>query len=602
MSAKNAVTSTPPVRWQRRVLLLADLVDSVRLMQAEERPVVERWRDFLARVTGDILPRHHGRLVKSLGDGFLVDFSSPSRAKACADELHAQVCRGDSGQAPQLWFRLRIGLHVAEVMAHELDIFGSGVNLAARIASLAAGGETVASRELVDMLEPGLREKAVPLGPFELKGVSGQVEVLRLPATGDLTPLPTLPGAQAQVLPVMIVLPFGVYGGDSASVEHRVAAELLCDATTRTLAQSRHWHVISRLTAQAYRSRLPSIDDLREQLGVSYVLNCQCHGQPGGAVPLLVTAELADAQGGVIVWAGTASSRQADLLGAIEEAVRDLTEQVAHAVFEQEVLRCRMTSLPRLRSHSLLFGAISMMHKLSKQDFERSSRMLEFLADRHRHTPEVRAWAAKWHVMNVAHGWSPDARENALAGARHTERALEVDPEHPLALAVDGLIAAFLRGDLASARLRYEQALQSDPSESLAWLFLSALNVYEDRADDAVACANQALKLSPLDPLRYYYLSFAANAMLSAGHLGTAIDMATRSLRDNPSHLPTYRTLAIAQALEGNGDAARSTVAALLGRSPDYSVAEFQQRYAGRNSALAHRYAQALADAGLPPG
>lgn len=598
-SADPAASSSGGAAWCRSVLLLADLTESVRLMNEDEAGVIHRWRDFLTVACGSLVPQAGGRVVKSLGDGLLVVFGDAIAALGCAQALHEAVQRSDPPQRPDLWFRLRIGVHVADVVADCGDVFGSGVNLTARIAALGAPGETLVSKDLLAVLPTDHGFGTSPLGRFELKGVPEQIGLHRIRHNTTPESL-TLAGYQVEVLPSIVVMPFRAYSEGAACAGSQALADLLCDTATRTLAQSRGWRVISRLSAMSYAGGVPALAQVRDDLGVNYVLSGRSYGSPGSAEGLHVVAELADTESAAVVWAGASHSTASSLMAGVEESIQSLVDQIAHAVFEREVLRCRSISLPRLRSHSLLFGAIALMHRFSQNDFRRSADLLAQLADRHRHTPEIRAWFAKWHVMNVAHGWSADALENARIGARHTCIALESDPSHPLALAVDGLIAAYLNGDLVTAATRYEQALAYDPNESLAWLFKSALHVYEDQADAAVACARQALSLSPRDPLQYYYLSFSANAHLSAGLLQEARQMAAMSLRANPSHLPTYRTLAIAQVLSGDGDGARKTIHALRARQPDYCVSEFVRRYSGRNSRLARDYSRALLQAGLP--
>ena len=129
---------------------------------------------------------------------------------------------------------------------------------------------------------------------------------------------------------------------------------------------------------------------------------------------------------------------------------------------------------------------------------------------------------------------------------------------------------------------------------------MSALHAYRDRGPEAAQAARTALHLSPLDPIRYFYDSFAAHAMLAAGHLDEAIALAQRSLRSNTTHMPTHRSLAIALAMDGQMEAARKAVLELRRVDPKYSIAMFQTRYSGRGTAFAERCADALRAAGLP--
>jgi adenylate cyclase len=303
---------------------------------------------------------------------------------------------------------------------------------------------------------------------------------------------------------------------------------------------------------------------------------------------------------GTVVWAGDAHGVLDDLTAPFNPVAGEIIAAVTAAIFEHEIRRARAQPLPTLRSHSLLYGAIGLMHRLSLQDFERAHALLEHLTERHPRAPEPRVWQAKWHVLRITQGWSADPARQAGQAHDSVQRALDQQSDHALALAIDGLIAGFLDGDLDTSERRYRQALALNPNEAFAWLFLSALHAYRDRGDEAVECANTAIRLSPLDPVRYYFDSFLANALLAAGRCEESIAVGQRSVRSNCTHMPTYRSLAIAQVMAGMPEAARQTVTRLLQAHPGYSLQEFRTRYAGRHGSHAERYEEALRIAGLP--
>jgi tetratricopeptide (TPR) repeat protein len=301
-----------------------------------------------------------------------------------------------------------------------------------------------------------------------------------------------------------------------------------------------------------------------------------------------------------VVWTGVVEGKKRDVLIVDGPLGARIVESITGAIFDFELQRSRTQPLPTLASHTLLFSAVALMHRMSRQDFLRAQMLFDHLCERHPRAPEPHAWFATWHVMKVVGGWSTDPDADAASGHACASRALDERSDHPLGLAVDGLVAGFLQRDLDLSQRRYEAAIASNPNEALAWLFMSALHAYRDRGPEAAQAAQTALHLSPLDPIRYYYDSFAAHAMLAAGRLEEAIVLAHRSLRANGTHMPTYRSLAVALMLNGQLDAARAAVAGLLRVEPTYSVARFKARYPGSGSAFAARCAQALAAAGLP--
>ncbi|MBX3604551.1 MAG: hypothetical protein KF788_04740 [Piscinibacter sp.] len=583
----------PIPRRTARTVLVVDLVESVRLYQLDEEGTVRRWQGFVGEVVTRLLPLHGGRLVKSLGDGLMLEFEAVPAAMNCAIGMHSAIAAANAGRAADTCLWLRAGAHVADVYFDEHDIYGAGVNLAARLMSLAQRGETIVSANIRAGLLPDVDADVEDLGDVDLKGIPEPVRAYRVGRPAAAVALPTsenLSNARATIVVLPIEIPL-------ADDEQAVVGDILADDIIVGLSASPHWNVISRLSAAAFRHRRPTLEQLRDRLHATYVLSGRClvSGQR-----LRLTVELADAVAGTVVWAGEVGGALGDLTAPFNPLAGEVIAAVTAAIFEHEIRRARVQPLPTLRSHSLLYGAIGLMHRLSRQDFERAHALLEQLSDRHPGAPEPRVWQAKWHVLGITQGWSADPTRQAGQAHDSVQRALDRQSDHALALAIDGLIAGYLNGDLDTSEQRYRKALELNPNEAFAWLFLSALHAYRDRGEDAVRCAQTAIGLSPLDPVRYFFDSFLANALLAAGRFEESIAVGQRSVRGNCTHMPTYRSLAIAQVLAGQEEAARQTVVRLLQAHPGYSLEQFRIRYAGRQGVHAQRYEMALRSAGLP--
>jgi tetratricopeptide (TPR) repeat protein len=211
------------------------------------------------------------------------------------------------------------------------------------------------------------------------------------------------------------------------------------------------------------------------------------------------------------------------------------------------------------------------------------------------------AWLAKWHVMRVLVGASDNTAHDHQAATACADRALECDPQDALALTIDGMVSAWSRADLNAAERRLAQALAANPSESLAWLWNSMTHAWRGRGTEAVASADRALSLSPLDPMIYFFNSLAGTANLIGGRYERSIELSTQSLRENCLHTPTLRTLSAAQVLSGRLDDARDTMRRLRELEPELTVSAFLARYPGRDSPQAGPFSAALLAAGLPP-
>jgi tetratricopeptide (TPR) repeat protein len=258
--------------------------------------------------------------------------------------------------------------------------------------------------------------------------------------------------------------------------------------------------------------------------------------------------------------------------------------------------------LPQLKSHELLLGAVAMMHRARRAEFDNALQWIDHLQQRHPRASQPHAWRAKWHVLRVVQGWSEDPQRDGTLALQAGRQAADSDSSSSLALAMQGLVQVYLRQDFDAALRCYDDALQLNPNEALALLLRGTMHAFAGDGATAYDQTQQALRLSPLDPLRYFYLSLAASAAITAGHHAEAIELAQASLKFNRVHMSTYRALAIAQQLAGRHEDAALTVRQLLHHEPGFTVGRFVARFPGRERApdFTRLLADALAGAGLP--
>ena len=585
-----------PLQPSQKIVLVVDLVESVRLMEADEPGQVQRWRSFVSRTSEQLLPRYRGRLVKSLGDGLMVEFDDARQAVGAAIEMHALTAQDNVGQPAEKHMTLRAGLNSAQVYADNLDIYGAGVNLAARMCGLAGPGETVVSARLRDELTDELDANIEDLGDCYLKHVSEPVRVYRIGAAGPRPLLAALGDYAAPMQPSIAVIPFT---SRSLAPEHFVIGELIADSIIGQLGRTRHLSVISRLSCTALRDRSESAKVAQSHLGAHYVLS-------GSYVALdktlLIHVELIDSREHRLLWSDRLSGELQDLFQVHSELGHSIAAAAHEAVMTSEVHQAVTQPLPTLQSYSLLLGAITLMHRANQREFGRAQAMLERLSELHGRHALPNAWMATWYVLKVAQGWSEQPERDANAALACCNMALDRDSQSALAIAVTGQVQGYLKKDLDAAEQLYRQALDCNPNESLAWLWLGMNAGFRGESEVALDATSRALALSPLDPLRYYYESLAASAAVTAGHYQRGIDLARSSIRRNSAHSSTYRALAIGQALAGQVDEAKDTVRALLRLEPSFTIEQFTRRMPGTRASPEHaqRLAGALRAAGLP--
>lgn len=580
----------------QKVVLVVDLVESVRLMEADEEGTVARWRAFVSRAGAEVISKNQGRLVKSLGDGLMVEFDDPRQAVSSAIKMHALIARGNAGLRLEQHMALRAGLNSSQVYADALDIYGSGVNLAARMAGLAGPGETIVSARLRDELTDELDAAIEDLGDCYLKHVSEPVRVYRVGAAGPRPQLPARNDYVAPLQPTIAVIPFE---SRSQAPEHFAIGELIADGVIGQLGRTRHLSVISRLSSTSLRGRHLGAKGAEAYLGADYLL---CGSYLAMDKKLLISAELIDTKTERRLWAERLSGDLEDLFKVDSELGHAIAAAAHEAVMATEVHRAVTQPLPSLQSYSLLLGAITLMHRANQSEFGRAQAMLERLGELHGRHALPNAWMATWYVLKVAQGWSDQPERDANAALSCCNMALDKDSQSALAIAVTGQVQGYLKKDLDAAEQLYRQALACNPNESLAWLWLGMNAGFRGESEAALSATSRALALSPLDPLRYYYESLAASAAVTAGHYERGIELAKSSIRRNCAHSSTYRALAIGQALAGQVPQARASIAALLRLESSFTISQFLQRMPGARTSPEHaqKLAGALRLAGLP--
>jgi adenylate cyclase len=578
---------TPGLLRHHKVVLVVDLVGSVSLMQQDEAGVIARWRAFVAHVTQTILSDTEGHMVKSLGDGLMLEFDSAPKAVAAALAMHEwlEAQQSDANMRMQL----RAGLHSAQVYEDEHDIYGTGVNLAARIATLAAPGETVISSAVRDSLTDGLDGMLEDLGECYLKHVAEPVHVYRVGRPGHEAVI-RLPRIDAVPMrPAIAVIPFECR---NAEIGQFALGELMADGVIGQLSRTRELKVISRLSTSVFRGRLADVSDAQTHLGADYVLSGSYAVSSG---KMLVSAELVDTRKNAIVWTERTTGDVADLFEAHSELCDSIASGCHRALLEKEAQAALTRPLPTLQSYSLLLGSIGLMHRSAQTQFLKTREVLDALIERHSLSALPRVWLAKWYVLCTTRGLVSDPQSQAQAALNETRRALDAEPGNALAWAMQGFVYCHLVKDIDSALRSCNQALEWNANESLAWLFKAMVHAFDGDGEAAFPAGQKALELSPLDPLKYYYDSLMASIAISAGQYALAASYAERSLRVNAAHLSSYRALILAQALSGQIDAARKNLALLMQQDPQFSIARFERGYPSRERVPA--YLERLKDA-----
>lgn len=587
--------ATPPLASAftraTKVIAVADVVESVRLMELGEDEFIARWHGFVNHVQ-DLVALHSGRLHKSLGDGLMLEFSDAAGCVQAALAMQAWFREVNQGLRPEEHVHLRIGAHVADFVADKYDIYGTDVNVAARIAGLAGPGEVVISAALRDRLGRSLAVHLQDLGRCHLKHVKQPVHAYRVAQAVDAPVLPAQPIDDQALRATVAVLPFGNRG----ELVDGVSSETLADELVAGLASSDALQVVSRMSTGVLDAARDSLHTVTQEVGARFVLTGRARPRDQG---LALFAELAEVASGHVVWAESFDAASGTD-GLLCTRLRARVVAAVHgAVVQQEMRSAAARPLPALEGSTLLLAALGFMHRLSPVDMEQARRMLEHLLDRWRRHPTAHAWLAHLHVLRVQQAAAGFAQQDASVARAHAAAAVQSDPGSPLVLALEG--HAFLHGlrNSEAAAERYGQALSLRPQHSLAQLFQAELQAMRGSGRIARTLAAAARDALTLEPMRYLYDAVGALAALSDRDPAAAADHATQALQRNPRYLPALRTLIVAQVESERLGEARASQQQLLRRQPAFTVRAFAGSTA-LGDELEARFVRALLQSGAP--
>lgn len=396
------------------------------------------------------------------------------------------------------------------------------------------------------------------------------------------------------MLPTIAVLPFRTIAG---TTDHAVLGDWLAEEACRSLSRSNLIAVISHWSSRALDHHTVDVMTIRERLAVDY---CVVGTLRVGASEIVLDADFIDAVSGRILWTRQFAGAIESFLGRSGEGISEIVIAVGRAIADDAIAHVSDRRLSELEDHRLLLAGVGLMHHPSLHAFARSRELIEEALRRAPYSAEAHAWHGKWHVLSVFNGWSTDPAKDTRRAVDCTARALDINPESAFALTIDGFAQNNLLHRMDTARARYDAALKINPNESLAWLLSGALHAFRDEPDEAVAAAEKARRLSPIDPFRYYYESLSATALFAAGRYAEALELADRSLQRHDRHTSTLRAKAATLHCLGRAQEANAAAREILRRQPDFTVAAYLRGHPAGDYEFGRRVAAALTGAGIP--
>lgn len=394
------------------------------------------------------------------------------------------------------------------------------------------------------------------------------------------------------VMPTLAVLPFKSIVTDKVDV----FGFFLADEVARLLGMGRDVNVISRLSTGTLGGERLGFADVHRRLNADFILSgvLSHHGNQ-----VSVSLEFAETETGYVLWAERLPIPY-DPANPSTEGLDLVVANIRRAIMTNEVRRVHSRPIGDLKLFSVLNGAVGLMHRLSPDDFKRAKGYLELLHEKVPTHPTPLAWMARWHALKAVQGWAEDPRRESESALEHTARALDLDPNHTLALVCEGQVLVHLSHDLDAAEERYNQALANNPNDANGRSLRGMLRGFTDRGQNAKRDTERALHLTPLDPHRFMYLTLAAGASLAAEDYDRALTLTKQSLRLNRAHMSARRMLPVALYCTGDHESARKTADELLTLQPDLRVSDWQKSSPSAEFQNGKRFAKVLKSLGVP--
>ncbi len=576
-------------------IVFADVVGWSRLIEKNDVSTLRAWKALRADVIEPRIREHGGRLLEIAGDAVLIEF--PSAVAAVAWAVDTQ--RALSHQEPEkdtTQLALRIGINVEDVIVDEDKLIGSGVNIASRIHQIASPGEIVVTASVRDYVWNKMPIAFSDMGERELKNIGRPIQIYRVetPASDATISARSQPHLSWTRRPAIAVLPFRNLGGDP---EEGYFGEGITEDIISGLAHSHSLYVIARNSTLRYRDHHMETRDIASELSVRYILQGSVRRQ---ASRLRISTELIDAVRNRTIWAEKFDGADDEIFEFQDRIAASIVGTLEPRVYQVEAVRAFEKPTESLDAYDCVLRALSLLYTFDDRDFAEAGGYLQRAITLDPLYAQAHAYLAWWFNLSTGEGRSADPAGDREKAARASATAVELDPDDAFCLAVAGHIQAYLRKNLETAVDMFGRALQLNENCAFAWGVSGSTYCFLGRPDEAMEQLRNAWRLSPFDPLNFWFCTVAGLAEFVAGRYDQAIGWLRKAQRMNSRFVACHRMLTASLALSGDIEAARAAAKDLLSVVPAYRVSVVASTYPLRRQGDLERLVEGLRLAGVP--
>jgi adenylate cyclase len=563
------------------------------LIGADEEGTLAQLKAFRKTLVDPTIAKHRGRIVKTTGDGMLVEFASAVDAARCAVEVQRGMA-DENTEIPQAKrIEFRIGIHLGDIIIDDNDIFGDGVNIAARLESIAVPGGISISRAVHDQVRDRINVCFDDKGEIALKNIARPVQVFAISgATESKTTVSpeSKPALALPDKPSIAVLPFTNMSGDS---EQDYFADGMVDDIITALSRFKSLFVIARNSSFTYKGKAVDIKQVGRELGVRYVLEGSVRKSAGR---VRITGQLIHAATGMHLWADRFEGDMSDIFALQDEVTINVVSAIEPKLLQTEIELASRRRPDNLSAYDLCLRAMPHYYSLTREGLAEALRLCYRALELDPRYGFAAGLAGGCQSLTIALGYAVDLKSEAEEAKRLHRLSLSIDENDPDTLASVGWSMA-LSGDFETATEMVDCAVALNPNSAFAWNLRGWTYRYAGLDEEAIRSFERTIRLSPLDPLLYTTFAGIGIALIGLRRFDEAVEAAKKALRKNPSFTPSYRCLAAALAHLGREAEAREAVARHLELEPNFRIANF---WAPGVKSHAQLFIEGMRKAGLP--
>ena len=585
--------SSERVERKLAAILAADVAGYSRLMGVDEAGTLAQLKTHRRELIDPKIAEHRGRVVKTTGDGILIEFPSVVEAVGCAVEMQQGMVDRNADVSEDKRITFRVGVNVGDIIIDGDDIHGDGVNIAARLEAMADPGMVCLSAAAWEQVRGKVPFGADDLGEHQLKNIERVVRVFRIASGASATvtrkPL-TLPDK-----PSIAVLPFTNMSGDP---EQEYFADGMVEDIISGLSRIGWLFVIARNSSFTYKGRMVDVRQVGRELGVRYVLEGSVR-KAGSRVR--ITGQLVDATTGGHIWADRFDGALEDVFDVQDRVTASVVGAIEPRLQQAEIERVGRKPTESLQAYDYFLRGMASFHLFARDSLLEARRLYQRATELDPNYASPYGMAAWCILQSRINGWLADPEHEIAEGVRLARRAATLGKDDPTALWSSGWSLARLAGEVETGATHIERALALNPNSAAAWTASGWVRIYLGEPTNAIERFERAMRLSPLDPFAFSAYFGTGLAHLLARHSDEAVSWMRKASQEQPDWAAAWRVVAVAYALSDRIVEAREAMTRLREIDPTLRLSNLAERMPPfrRPEDLAH-YTEGLRKAGLP--